>query len=83
MLKVCFWCAKVIEVDQYGRPGNCPHCAATGHLYRLVDDGEYGIAWLRERWQRYDYRAGLDHLAHAEQAYRAALAAQQEVLDAA
>lgn len=76
-LKVCFWCARVIEVDQYGRPSDCPHCAATGHLYRLLDDGAHGIAWLRQRWQDRNYRAGLDHLARAEQAYRAALADEE------
>jgi hypothetical protein len=79
MLKVCPWCAAVISTDSDHQP-DCPHCRAEGHLYRTVDDGVYGIAWLRERWQ--GWPTGLDHLARAEQALHAAKAAQQEAPDA-
>lgn len=75
MLKVCPWCALVLASD-LPQP-DCPQCLAEGHRYRMIDEGEHGITWLRERWQARGYQAGLARLQLAEQALHAA----QEVPD--
>lgn len=63
-MRVCTWCASLTDKSI------CPHCAAQGHLYRTVDDGQYGFAWLRDRWQRQNWQTGLARLANAEESWR-------------
>ena len=72
MKKVCTWCATVINSEQPNP--DCPKCASEGHLYRMVDDGPTGFAWLRDRWQKRNWTVGLARLANAEEAYHAARA---------